>query len=64
MRSFLFRVQISKLEGDVQRLTQMIDKQKSSEIQLRSQVNDMKNVRKDLDDLRTENNDLKTKFVR
>lgn len=42
----------------------MIDKQKSSEIQLRSQVNDMKNVRKDLDDLRTENNDLKTKFVR
>lgn len=61
--SFSFRLQISKLEADVQRLNQTLDKQKSAELQLRSQVNDLKNIRKDLDDLRTENNDLKSKFV-
>jgi septal ring factor EnvC (AmiA/AmiB activator) len=58
-----FSLQISKLEADVQRLNQTLEKQKSSEIQLRTQVTDLKNLRKDLEDLRTENNDLKTKFV-
>jgi hypothetical protein len=55
-------LQISKLEADVQRLNQTLEKQKSSEIQLRTQVTDLKNLRKDLEDLRTENNDLKTKY--
>jgi hypothetical protein len=32
-------------------------------MQLRTQVTDLKNLRKDLEDIRTENNDLKTKFV-
>lgn len=55
-------LQISKLEADVQRLNQAVEKQKSSEVQLRTQVSDLKNLRKELDDLRTENNDLKTKY--
>ena len=57
------RLQISKLEADVQRLNQTLDKQKSAELQLRTQMNDLKNLRKDLEDLRMENNDLKSKFV-
>jgi len=55
-------LQISKLEADVQRLNQTVEKQKSSEVHLRTQVNDLKNLRKELDDLRVENNDLKTKY--
>ena len=54
-------LQINKLEADVQRLSQTVEKQKSSEMQLRTQITDLKNVRKDLDDARTENAELKTK---
>lgn len=45
----------------MQRLSQTVEKQKSSEMQLRTQITDLKNVRKDLDDARTENAELKTK---
>jgi len=55
-------LQISKLEADIQRLNQSLEKQKSTEIQLKTQIGDLKTLRKDLDDLRTENNDLKSKF--
>ncbi|CAF4053839.1 unnamed protein product, partial [Rotaria magnacalcarata] len=55
-------LQISKLEADIQRLNQILDKHKYSEIQLRTQVTDLKNLRKDLEDMRAENNDLKTKY--
>jgi hypothetical protein len=55
-------LQISKLEADVQRLNQTLEKQKYSEIQLRTQVTDLKNLRKDLEDSRTENTELKTKY--
>lgn len=58
-----FSVQISKLEADVQRLNQTLEKHKYSETQLRAQMADLKSLRKDLDDIRIENNDLKTKFV-
>ncbi len=58
-----FSLQISKLEADVQRLNQTVEKQKNSEIQLRTQVTDLKNLRKDVEDLRIENNDLKTKYI-
>jgi hypothetical protein len=55
-------LQISKLESDVQRLNQTIDKQKSGEMQLRAQITELKNVRKDLDDLRADNSALQTKY--
>ncbi|CAF3543477.1 unnamed protein product [Rotaria socialis] len=55
-------LQISKLEADIQRLNQTLDKHKYSEIQLRTQVTDLKNLRRDLEDMRAENNDLKTKY--
>ncbi|CAF0907583.1 unnamed protein product, partial [Adineta ricciae] len=55
-------LQISKLESDIQRLNQSIEKQKSAELQLRTQLNDLKNVRKDLEDIRTENGSLQTKY--
>ncbi|CAF2742956.1 unnamed protein product [Rotaria sp. Silwood2] len=54
--------QINKLEGDIQRLNQSIEKQKNSEIQLRTQLSDLKNVRKDLEDLRVENSALQAKY--
>ncbi|CAF4375858.1 unnamed protein product, partial [Adineta steineri] len=54
-------LQISKLEGDIQRLNQSIEKQKNSELQLRTQLTDLKSVRKDLDDLRAENTTLQSK---
>ena len=63
MPSFFFSLQISKLEVDIQRLNQTLDKHKYSEVQLRAQVTDLKNLRKDLEDIRAENNDLKTKYV-
>jgi chaperonin cofactor prefoldin len=62
--SFYFSLQISKLETDIQRLNQSIEKQKNSEMQLRTQLSDMKNVRKELEDLRAENSALQTKYVR
>ncbi|CAF1404962.1 unnamed protein product [Adineta steineri] len=55
-------LQISKLEGDIQRLNQSIEKQKNSELQLRTQLTDLKSVRKDLDDLRAENTTLQSKY--
>ncbi|CAF1205279.1 unnamed protein product [Rotaria sp. Silwood1] len=55
-------LQINKLESDIQRLNQSIEKQKNSEIQLRTQLSDLKNVRKDLEDLRAENVALQTKY--
>jgi septal ring factor EnvC (AmiA/AmiB activator) len=55
---FIFSLQISKLETDIQRLNQSIDKQKTFEMQLRT---DLKNVRKEIDDLRAENSALQTK---
>lgn len=55
-------LQISKLESDIQRLNQTIEKQKYSELQLRAQVNDSKNVRKEFEDLRAENSTLQTKY--
>ncbi|UJR08139.1 hypothetical protein I4U23_012415 [Adineta vaga] len=55
-------LQISKLESDIQRLNQSIEKQKASELQLRAQLTDLKSVRKDLEDLRTENTTLQTKY--
>ena len=58
---FFFSLQISKLESDIQRLNQSIEKQKAAELQLRTQLNDLKNVRKDLEDIRTENGSLQTK---
>jgi preprotein translocase subunit SecF len=60
---FYFSLKISKLEADIQRLNQSIDKQKNSEIQLRTQLSDLKNVRKDLEDLRAENTALQTKYI-
>ena len=59
----MFSLQINKLEADVQRLNQTVEKQKSSEMQLCTQISDLKNVRKDLEDVRNENSDMKTKFV-
>ena len=56
-------LQISKLETDIQRLNQILEKQKYLDMHLRTQVSDLKIVRKELEDLRTENSDLKTKFV-
>ncbi len=56
-----FSLQISKLEADIQRLNQSIDKQKNSEMQLRTQLSDLKNVRKEVEDLRSENAGLQTK---
>ncbi|CAF5081897.1 unnamed protein product, partial [Rotaria sp. Silwood1] len=47
---------------DIQRLNQSIEKQKNSEIQLRTQLSDLKNVRKDLEDLRAENVALQTQY--
>ncbi|CAF4389112.1 unnamed protein product, partial [Adineta steineri] len=55
-------LQINKLEADVQRLNQTVEKQKSAETQLRTQITDLKTLRKDLEDIRIENNDLKTKY--
>ncbi|CAF3708603.1 unnamed protein product [Rotaria socialis] len=55
-------LQINKLEVDIQRLNQSIEKQKTSEMQLRIQLSDLKNTRKDLDDLRVENSALQTKY--
>ena len=52
---------ISKLETDLQRLNQALEKQKTSEIQLRTQLSDLKTLRKDLDDLRAENSSLQIK---
>ncbi len=60
-KNHYFSLQINKLEADVQRLNQTLEKQKSLEMQLRTQITDVKNLRKDLEDLRTENTDLKTK---
>jgi len=60
---FYFSLQISKFEADIQRLNQSIEKQKNSEIQLRTQLSDFKNVRKDLEDLRAENSVLQTKYI-
>jgi len=56
-----FSLQISKLEGDIQRLNQTIDKQKNSELQLRAQLQELRNVRKEFEDLRAENSTLQTK---
>lgn len=61
---FYFSLQISKLEGDIQRLNQLIEKQKNAEMQLRTQLSDFKNVRKDFEDLRAENSALQTKYIR
>ncbi len=58
-----FSLQISKLETDIQRLNQSIEKQKNSEMQLRTQLTDLKNVRKEVEDLRAENSALQTKYV-
>jgi DNA repair exonuclease SbcCD ATPase subunit len=60
---FYFSLQISKFEADIQRLNQSIEKQKNSEMQLRAQLSDFKNVRKDLEDLRAENSALQTKYI-
>lgn len=54
-------LQISKLESDVQRLNQSVEKQKTTELQLRTQLSDMKMIRKEIDDLRAENSGLQTK---
>jgi len=61
--SFHFSLQISKLEGDIQRLNQSIEKQKNTELQLRTQVSDLKNLRKELEDLRAENGALQAKYI-
>ncbi|UJR38171.1 hypothetical protein I4U23_030847 [Adineta vaga] len=55
-------LQINKLEADIQRLNQTVDKQKTSEMQLRTQITDLKNLRKEFEDIRIENNELKTKY--
>jgi len=55
-------LQITKLENDLQRLNQTLEKQKASEMQLRAQLTDLKTIRKDLDDLRAENSALQTKY--
>jgi hypothetical protein len=60
---FYFSLQISKFEADIQRLNQSIEKQKNSEMQLRAQLSDFKNIRKDLEDLRAENSALQTKYI-
>ena len=62
-RTLLFSLQINRLEADVQRLSQTLEKQKSAETQLRTQTSELKSLRKDLDDLRVENTDLKAKWV-
>ena len=54
-------LQISKLENDLQRLNQSLEKQKASEMQLRAQMSELKTLRKDFDDLRAENAALQTK---
>jgi hypothetical protein len=54
-------LQISKLELDIQRLNQTLEKQKLSDMQLRSQLSDLKNLRKDFDDLRIEHVALQAK---
>lgn len=56
-----FSSQINKLESDLQRLNQVLERQRASEIQLRAQLSELKTVRKDLDDLRAENSALQTK---
>lgn len=55
--------QISKLETDLQRLNQALDRQKTSEVQLRAQLTDLKSIRKEFDDLKIENAALQTKYV-
>jgi hypothetical protein len=57
----MFCLQNSKLESELQRLNQGLEKQKASEMQLRAQLSDLKTLRKDIDDLRAENSSLQTK---
>ncbi|CAF1186209.1 unnamed protein product [Didymodactylos carnosus] len=54
--------QITKLESDIQRLNQSLEKQKASDLQLRAQLNDSKINNKNFDDLKTEHTTLQTKY--
>ena len=60
---FYSSLQINKLESEIQRLNQTIERQKNTETQLRAQLSDSRTVRKDLDDLRAEHSSLQIKFV-
>ncbi|CAF1031396.1 unnamed protein product [Didymodactylos carnosus] len=46
----------------MQRLNQTLEKQRTSELQLRIQLNDLKTSKKEFDDLKTEHSTLQTKY--